>query len=258
MKIYDQHLHSNFSFDSEENIENYFISNENNIVTTEHMDVANPVTGKNDFPDYPSYDKKIRELNEKYNNRAYKGIEIGFFPEKEEETLKYLDGKTYALKLLSVHHNGKFDFMDDIVTTLPVDQVLDDYFNRMIQALESHVSANVLAHFDYALRKLDVTAEQLDSYAKKYLDKIIHLTIGKEMSLELNAKSMYIYGNEKLYSYMVEKYIGLGGRLFTLGSDAHSLDQYGNKFDQMREFLLKYKISEVAEYTNDLKMRPLR
>lgn len=60
MKIYDQHLHSNFSFDSEENIENYFISNENNIVTTEHMDVANPVTGKNDFPDYPSYDKKIR------------------------------------------------------------------------------------------------------------------------------------------------------------------------------------------------------
>lgn len=46
MKIYDQHLHSNFSFDSEENIENYFLNNENNIVTTEHMDVANPVTGK--------------------------------------------------------------------------------------------------------------------------------------------------------------------------------------------------------------------
>lgn len=49
---YDQHMHSNFSFDSEEKLENYFEATDSPIVTTEHFDLANPLEGGRDtIPD---------------------------------------------------------------------------------------------------------------------------------------------------------------------------------------------------------------
>ena len=37
--MFDQHVHSSFSFDSNENLENYInVSNNSDIITTEHLD----------------------------------------------------------------------------------------------------------------------------------------------------------------------------------------------------------------------------
>ena len=38
--MFDQHVHSSFSFDSNENLENYInVCNENDIITTEHLGI---------------------------------------------------------------------------------------------------------------------------------------------------------------------------------------------------------------------------
>ena len=48
--VYDQHLHSNFSFDSQEQIENYLrVAGENDIVTTEHNDFSIPYLNHKDI-----------------------------------------------------------------------------------------------------------------------------------------------------------------------------------------------------------------
>lgn len=44
--------------------------------------------------------------------------------------------------------------------------------------------------------------------------------------MELNAKSFLKYGNEDLYRYAVPLYQSVGGKLFTLGSDAHVAEDY--------------------------------
>ena len=47
--MFDQHVHSNFSFDSNETLENYInVSNNNDIIMTEHLDFANPIINYED------------------------------------------------------------------------------------------------------------------------------------------------------------------------------------------------------------------
>ena len=77
--MFDQHVHSNFSFDSNEDLENYInVSNKNDIVTTEHLDFANPIINYEDSSiEYLKYIEEITSLNKKYSNKFFSGIEIG-------------------------------------------------------------------------------------------------------------------------------------------------------------------------------------
>ena len=64
LKYYDQHVHSHFSFDSEERLENYLNISNNFLVTTEHLDFKNPIIDfQTNYPDYPAYIAEIKLLN---------------------------------------------------------------------------------------------------------------------------------------------------------------------------------------------------
>ena len=55
--MFDQHIHSSYSFDSNENLENYInVSDNNDIITTEHLDFENPIINyKDSLFDYLKY-----------------------------------------------------------------------------------------------------------------------------------------------------------------------------------------------------------
>ena len=78
--IFDQHVHSNFSFDSNEDLENYInVSDENDIITIEHLDFENSITNyKDSLIDYLKYVEQIKNLNKKYSNKFFSGIEMGY------------------------------------------------------------------------------------------------------------------------------------------------------------------------------------
>ena len=69
--MFDQHVHSNYSFDSNENLENYINASDNNdIITTEHLDFENPIINyKDSLIDYLKYVGQIKNLNKKYSNK---------------------------------------------------------------------------------------------------------------------------------------------------------------------------------------------
>ena len=77
------------------------------------------------------------------------------------------------------------------------------------------------------------------------------------MAFEVNTKSMYKYKKENLYNYMIEKYIKKGGRLFTLGSDAHNIKEYAYKFDEAKKFLLSKNIKEIILFKDKVIMQKL-
>lgn len=247
-KIFDQHLHSSFSFDSSEKLENYLkVAKENDLITTEHMDFSNPSTNfRDELLNYEKYSEKINELNKIYGKKFYKGIEIGYLKTREKDILNYLADKEFDLKLLSIHQNGNFDYMHIGNREINLEKHIIEYYDLMIEALESQVFANVLAHFEYGVRNILISVEDLDKYASKYLDKVIELLIKKEMALELNTKSMYLYGKAPLYNYMVEKAVRKGLKLFSLGSDAHNVSKYAYEFDSASQVLLSNNIKEVA------------
>jgi histidinol phosphate phosphatase hisJ family protein len=112
--------------------------------------------------------------------------------------------------------------------------------------LESDVSANVLAHFEYGVRYIPITTEQFIEGARNFVDKVLDLVIQKEMALEINTRSMYQYRKIDLYDYVTDCYIKKGGRLFSVGSDAHQVGVYQYHFDDAVHFLKQKNVKEIA------------
>ena len=257
--MFDQHVHSSFSFDSNENLENYInVSNNSDIITTEHLDFENPIINyKDSLIDYLKYIGQIKNLNKKYPNKFFLGIEIGYTPNSERRIEDFLKDKNFNLKLLSIHQNGIYDYMCVNKKIISLDALIKEYFEQMIQALESSIKFDVLAHFEYGLRMIDISITEFDSLASAFLNKIIELIVKKEIAFEVNTKSMYKYKKENLYNYMIEKYIKKGGRLFTLGSDAHNIKDYAYKFDEATKFLLNKNIKEIILFKDKVIMQKL-
>ena len=257
--MFDQHVHSNFSFDSNEALENYInVSNKNDIVTTEHLDFANPVINYEDSSiNYLKYIEEIDSLNKKYSNKFFSGIEIGYTPNSEKRIEDFLKDKNFNLKLLSIHQNGIYDYMCVNKKLISLEALIQEYFEQMIQALESSIEFNVLSHFEYGIRIIDISVIDFDSLASKFLNKIIELIVKKEIAFEVNTKSMYKYKKENLYSYMIEKYLKKGGKLFTLGSDAHNIKDYAYKFDEARKFLLERNVKEIILFKDKIEMEKI-
>ena len=257
--MFDQHVHSSFSFDSNEDLENYInVSNNSDIITTEHLDFENPIINYKDSSiDYLKYVGQIKNLNKKYSNKFFLGIEIGYTPNSEKRIEDFLKDKNFNLKLLSIHQNGNYDYMCVNKKLISLEVLIQEYFEQMIQALESSIEFNVLAHFEYGLRMIDISVTDFDNLARVFLNKIIELIVKKEIAFEVNTKSMYKYKKENLYSYMIEKYIKKGGRLFTLGSDAHNIKEYAYKFDEAKKFLLSKNIKEIILFKDKVIMQKL-
>lgn len=257
--MFDQHVHSSFSFDSNEDLENYInVSNNSDIITTEHLDFENPIVNyKDSLMDYLKYIEQVRNLNQKYSNKFFSGIEIGYTPNSERRIKDFLKDKNFNLRLLSIHQNGTYDFMCINKKLIRLENLVKEYFKLMIQALESSIKFDVLAHFEYGLRMIDISIIEFDNLVSVFLNKIIELIVKKEIAFEVNTKSMYKYKKENLYSYMIEKYIKKGGRLFTLGSDAHNIKEYAYKFDEAKKFLLSKNIKEIILFKDKVIMQKL-
>ena len=257
--MFDQHVHSSFSFDSNEDLENYInVSNNSDIITTEHLDFENPIINYKDSSiDYLKYVGQIKNLNKKYSNKFFLGIEIGYTPNSEKRIEDFLKDKNFNLKLLSIHQNGNYDYMCVNKKLISLEVLIQEYFEQMIQALESSIEFNVLAHFEYGLRMIDISVIEFDNLASVSLNKIIELIVKKEIAFEVNTKSMYKYKKENLYSYMIEKYLKKGGKLFTLGSDAHNIKDYAYKFDEATKFLLSKNIKEIILFKDKVIMQKL-
>lgn len=238
----DNHLHTHFSYDSDARFEDYLDHYTGDIVTTEHYDLSNPYTKQDDVPDYEAYSREIAKLNQKYGNRIKKGIEIGYYQPREADILAYLADKDYDLKLLSVHHNGTNDYLDDEVADMDKDTIIQEYLDKLEYAI-GRVEADILAHFDYGFRIFDLTVDDLKAYEPQ-LKRIFQKMIDYDLAFELNSKSMYLYGKEPIYRYALGLVKELGCHKYSIGSDGHKLEHFRLTFDKIQDLLDEFGIED--------------
>lgn len=242
MILRDNHLHTYFSYDSDARFEEYLTHYDGDIVTTEHYDLSNPFTKQDDIPNYEAYSHEIAKLNALYGNRIKRGIEIGYYEPREAEINAFLADKDYDLKLLSVHHNGVNDYLDDEVATMDKHVIISEYLDKLEYAI-GRVGADVLAHFDYGFRLFDVSVKELQIYEKQ-LRRIFQKMIANDLAFELNSKSMFLYHHESLYRYALGLVKALGGHKYSVGSDGHQLKHFRLAFDVIQNLLEEYDIQE--------------
>lgn len=252
MNYYDQHVHTFLSFDSEERFENYLAFQPQFFVATDHFDLKNPCSNyRDDIPNYELLQQCQQTLQEQTATKILKGIEIGVVPGQEAQICDYLEQHPYDLKLISIHQNGIFDYMDDAVLAKDRFTVAKDYFAQMSSVLDTFSEGHILTHFDYGLRRLNFTADELAQHFEKDLLTIFKKVVARELAFEVNAKSFGRYQNAALYEYAILLYQSVGGKLFTLGSDAHRASDYSLLFPEMCQLLRSFGIERLAVFQGD-------
>lgn len=252
-EIVDQHVHSDYSPDSSErlaDIVRYAHSlGKKAVVTTDHFDYDCKFFKKDVLIDMPGYEQEITELRGQYDIDIRTGIEVGFRKDYIGQINDYLQRHSFDLILLSVHNNGIHDFAEEVFHKQSIDHVLNNYFSHVREAVEVMDNYDIVAHLDYVVRytKRGVTLEDYKRCWSVLYD-ILKTIIHKDKVLELNTTGLFRQGWIHPHSYLIEMYLDLGGKWFSLGSDAHSLNNYEQGFDQAIDLLKAYGIHEIVQF----------
>lgn len=253
MVYWDQHCHSEHSFDSVEKIENYLYLANHDIVTTEHLDINAPNIGTVACDD-TAYTNAIEQLEQRTGFRVHKGLEMGYADHSIDELKAYLENKTYDICLLSVHEaEGRYDFMTPVPKReIGAEKTLELYYESCIRAIEHFPDFDVFTHLDCPFRAFAFDMAYMP-VINTYLPTICRKLVEKEIALELNTRSMYQYGNLEYYRYLVRYYKNAGGTYFSLGSDAHSKEIYEYHFQDALEFMVANDLAFLVQFTRENK-----
>ena len=252
----DFHTHCNFSTDStatpESMLDGAIKKGLTHLCLTDHMDLDYPGTSKEHmlFEFDPNlYFKTLSPLRDRYAGRLnYSiGVEFGLRPNRPDLNARMhslLATYPFDFVLGSVHLLGEEDpYYEDYWQTHAVSpkEILRTYFNDMLASLKEYDNFDSLGHLDYLIRYIPVSLGSKD-YAyteyKEVIDEILHLLIQKDKALEINTAGL-VKGLSCFHpkTEIVSRYLELGGKLLTIGSDGHSPEMIAAEFKQTEEIL---------------------
>ncbi len=275
MPFYDCHCHSNHSHDSKmtlrEIADNAIKLGFSGIAITNHFDPLgyglNPERTPADRLNVLKAYSEITALKSEYAGRLELlcGIEIGS-PFLFRDAADELANDSRVDEVIASVHRIKPIFDDG--SSHPYSAYYDEpvHTNRLIEAYFTDIYRNIafcdcdtVAHISYIQRY--IVKEGAEPYdLKKYIDAcadVLCAAIKRDKAIEINAKSISQCKNAP-YSELdfFRLYRDLGGRLVTIGTDAHNLCEFDNA--RLANELLKaagfatayyYKGREPIEYS---------
>ncbi|MBQ1507172.1 MAG: histidinol-phosphatase HisJ family protein [Ruminococcus sp.] len=262
MLICDMHTHSNNSFDAKNSVDEMCAAALKRgvgvIAVTDHCEA--PSIGLGEECEFGCFDElipqSIRDAQAaklKYDGelRVLTGLEFGEPEHEPELTRRALGYGEYDFVLASVHNIRSFrDFYYLDFSSVKVDEVLKLYFDELIEtALFPHFDS--LAHITYPLRYIKSRlgfVPDLSPYSAQ-IDEIFKILIKNNKSLEINVSGLFKELGTTLPDFdLIKRYRELGGRLITIGTDAHSVDFVGRGIEQGIEVAKRAGFGEYAYY----------
>ena len=242
-KIYDQHVHSYYSFDSKQPIEEYLDKaielGLEYFVLTDHCDLNYLDKGKDIFFDIKKQHQELDELQKKYPNiKILKGIEIGYKPSELDRINQIIKDNDFDIINLSLHESDKIDYyFKEEFLKLGVKKTLNIYFKRQLEAVKDFDDFDVFCHIDYGFK----TAYQADNSIKlnefeDVVSEILKELIKKGKTLEINTKVQKELPIEHT-QYLLNLYKKLGGKYITISSDAHNLKRFYEGIDEYQSLI---------------------
>jgi len=244
----DLHLHSNHSIDGKNTIEEMCQAASEKGFTTicfaEHFDM-NPEEEYGYF-DFGKYSDDIERAREKFSQKmiVLKGIEFGE-PHLYRKEFEYVSGLDLDFILASIHYVEDFGaYWDDekrLQPGYPVQRLFESHYQEVLKAIEFG-GFDAIAHIDFPKRYFTEKHEP-----DGLLDNIIKMLVDKEIALEINSNPMH-EGVDEVHpsNYICDLYARKGGKIVTVGSDAHSSDRIGQNFNRITDILQVYAFQPVC------------
>lgn len=241
--LWDCHMHSAFSADSEtpmeQMIEKACALGLQGICFTEHLDPDYPPTPDQlDFSlDMKTYMETLFFLKEQYQERIQVnfGIELGL----QEHLGDFFRGLTqtapFDFVIGSSHVVHGYDpYYDDYFAGREEYDCYREYFESILENLQSFDGMDVYGHLDYVVRYGPGKNKEY-SYGiySDILDEILRTLISRNIGIELNTGGYhYGLGEPNPCVDVIRRYRELGGEIITVGADAHTPDKVAYAFDK--------------------------
>ena len=235
--LHDQHCHSVYSKDSKEDLENYFLIackyQVKYLVTTEHIEF-NSVCDHQDWTvDFPHLIKELQNNHQKYPSiTPLLGVEIGYRKDHLLEMKKLIQSEPFDVVNMSIHDNGVYDYyFQDMYQEIGVNNMLQIYFNNIIDALDNFDDFDVLSHFDYGFKTAFLVNNDLKITSYEQITRMIFKKLIKlNKALEINLKVQLTINDDNHLKTILRWYKEEGGKKLTLSSDAHKKEAYDNYY----------------------------
>ncbi len=260
----DYHLHTHHSGDCEAPMEDVIRSaldkGLSEICFTEHLDLNYPETEETHADtfklDGDAYCREFQSLYNKYCDRISLrfGLECGMQTANHAENSKFIRKYDFDLVLGSVHllygdDPYPYSFFSDHPERSEK-KAFADYLESTLQMIREFDDFDVLAHMDYLIRYCLGLDRRYDySDYKTGIDAILEELIRREKGLEVNTAGIRRGMEQTNPAFpVIARYRELGGRLISVGSDAHHPEDLGADFDKAEAFLRKAGFTEYSVY----------
>ncbi len=256
----DSHIHSNFSGDSMEKLENIIeralILKMDEITITDHLDLDFPEEVNIFDLDLKEYLKKIKEIKKQYRKeiKVKIGIELGLQPHLKDkykeifqcEDIDFIIGSSHCVRGMDISDKKIFEMYKK-------DEVHRMYFEEILKNIDIFPEISVYGHLDFVNRygrsvyedykKIDLNLH------KDIIDNILKKLIEKNIGIEINTSALR-YGLRDFHpcKNILERYKELGGKIITMGSDAHRATDIMRDFDEARNLLKKLGFEKFSTF----------
>ncbi len=246
--MWDIHMHSYFSGDSDANPEEMILSAINKglegICFTDHHDIDYPKEpDEPDFLiDFTRYFKELNALGEKYEGRIKVGIgiELGLQPHIFKENKMVMTENNFDMCIGSVHVVEKKDpYYGSFYDGRSEEDAFRSYFEDTIKNLKTFNDFDVLGHIGYLVRYAPNRSKNYHpEHFSDMIDEILRFIIDHGKGIECNT-SGYRGGLENPIPsrWILERYFRLGGKIITLGADAHKPEDVAADFSAAASLL---------------------
>jgi len=255
--MYDSHIHTAFSADCDTPIEEVLQSAVNmklkTITITDHIDYKYHDSIKFEF-DPVIYDETISHLQRSYKDKIeiLKGVELGLKPDIIDMCKTLMENHDFDFIIASMHGcQGEDFYFGNFFENKTPEEAMQAYLSELYDLIKKFDDFSVLGHIDLPKRYNQAVAQlNIDVLLPKY-KLIFDWLVKNEKGIEINTSGLrqdvkVQFPDQKI----LELYYACGGRIITLGSDAHTSDVLAKDFNYVVEMLKSIGFESVCTFKN--------
>ncbi len=238
------HMHSNFSHDGDNTMEEMVVAaiakGLEAVTFTEHFDI-DTVEADYRVYNYTAYSNEVARLNEIYGDSitVLRGIELGS-PHKYGTILDDILANEYDFVLGSVHLLSGKSIAHGCCEGIADNKA---YYEEMLH-LTTTKGIDAVGHFDHIRR-----GTRLDYYEDSVLTDIFKNMVANNIALEVNTSGIRRIKGEPFPTYSkIEAYLACGGERLTIGCDSHRVREVADGYAETSAKLSTLAGAKVGYY----------
>lgn len=258
--LVDYHIHSGFSFDSKESMDNICTASISRgikeIAITDHLDIYE----EKEYTyilDCENWYRELNDIKEKYKVQldVKLGIEVGTPQHNPDEYKKFYNKYPLDFIIGSIHNmENDIDVADYDFNVCDYNAVYERYNNHLMELAQNY-EFDVMGHLTYPSRYIENQTGIVPD-VKKYREFYVQLfkvLIERGKGIELNTSGIARGGSTVMPPlWLVKLYRQCGGEIITTGSDAHVAAQVGITAKHSAELLKQAGFDYLTVFSNHI------